>query len=95
MLVMRTFKALRGVVVIVGLAMSMVLFAMPGVAMAKKTPELLTTAEQNELKSLLKYVKYEPTGIDGKPTVVVTGANVQIESGLRVASHFPGEIVWA
>ena len=77
---LRTFKALRDVVVVVGLTMS-ILFAMPGVAMAKKTPELLTTAKQKELTRLLKYVKYEPTGIDGKPTVVVTGANVQIERG--------------
>src|SRR5271155_2078217 len=64
-----------------GVAMSLLMLAMPGVAMAKKTPELLTVAEQDQLKEILKHVKYEASGIDGKPTVQVTGANVQIISG--------------
>jgi hypothetical protein len=79
---MRTLKSLRGVVVGVALATSLLMFATPGVAFAKKkTPELLTTAEQNELKEILKHVKYEASGVGGKPTVVVSEANVQIVNG--------------
>jgi|HubBroStandDraft_6_1064221.scaffolds.fasta_scaffold346407_2 hypothetical protein len=78
---MRTLKSLRGMVVGVALATSLLMFAMPGVAFAKKTPELLTSAEQKELKEILKHVKYEPSGVGGKPTILVSEANVQIVNG--------------
>jgi hypothetical protein len=78
---MRTLKSMRGVVAGVALAMSLSMFAMPGVAFAKKTPELLTSAEQKELKEILKHVKYEASGVGGKPTIVVSEANVQIVNG--------------
>jgi hypothetical protein len=45
------------------------------------TPSLLSTAEQEELKAILKYAKVVPSGVDSKPTIQVSGANVQIESG--------------
>lgn len=44
-------------------------------------PSVLSKAEQEELKELRRYVKLIPSGIDGKPTVQVTGANVQVASG--------------
>ena len=47
----------------------------------KITPSALSEGEQNEVKSLLKYVKVESSGIDSKPTVQVSGANVQIVNG--------------
>ncbi len=47
----------------------------------KLSAAAFTPSEESELKALLKYVKVEPSGIDSKPTVQVSGANVQIESG--------------
>jgi hypothetical protein len=44
-------------------------------------PSVLSKTEQEELKELRKYVKVIPSGIDGKPTVQVSGANVQIING--------------
>jgi hypothetical protein len=41
----------------------------------------LSEPEQEELKALLKYVKVVPSGVASKPTVQVSGANVQIVSG--------------
>jgi hypothetical protein len=41
----------------------------------------LSEPEQEELKALLKYVKVVPSGVDSKPTVQVSGANVQIVNG--------------
>jgi hypothetical protein len=41
----------------------------------------LSEPEQEELKALLKYVKVQPSGVSGKPTVQVAGANVQIVNG--------------
>jgi hypothetical protein len=41
----------------------------------------LSEPEESELKALLKYVKVQPFGVAGKPTVQVSGANVQIVSG--------------
>jgi hypothetical protein len=41
----------------------------------------LSEPEQEELKALLKYVKVQPSGVAGKPTVQVSGANVQIVNG--------------
>jgi hypothetical protein len=38
-------------------------------------------AEQTKLLSILPYEKFEASGIDGKPTVQFSGANVQIISG--------------
>jgi hypothetical protein len=47
----------------------------------KITPSSLSESEQQELKALLKYVKVQASGVAGKPTVQVSGANVQIVSG--------------
>ncbi len=44
-------------------------------------PSALSRGEQEELKEIRKYVKVIPSGIDGKPTVQVSGANVQIING--------------
>ena len=44
-------------------------------------PSVLSKTEQEELKELRKYAKVIPSGIDGKPTVQVSGANVQIVNG--------------
>jgi len=41
----------------------------------------LSEPEQEELKAILKYVKVTPSGVGGKPTVQVSGANVQIVNG--------------
>ncbi len=40
-------------------------------------PSVLSKSEQEELKELRKYAKVIPSGIDSKPTVQVSGANVQ------------------
>ena len=53
--------------------------------------------EENEIKALLKYVKVETSGIDSKPTVQVSGANLQVvakptgEGGERERNHRCGE----
>jgi hypothetical protein len=41
----------------------------------------LSKPEQEALKALLPYVKVEASGIDGKPTVLFSGVNVQIVNG--------------
>ena len=41
-------------------------------------PSVLSKTEQEELKELRKYAKVIPSGIDGKPTVQVSDANVQV-----------------
>jgi len=45
-------------------------------AVSKLSPE-----EQEKLQTLLPYIKFESDGIDAKPTIQFTGANVQILSG--------------
>jgi hypothetical protein len=42
-------------------------------------------SEEAQLKALLKYLKVESSGIDGKPTVKLTGANLQVASGEKEA----------
>jgi hypothetical protein len=54
-------------------------------------PSALSEAEQEELKEIRKYVKVIPSGIDGKPTVQVTGANVQIVNGEGKTATTNGE----
>lgn len=86
---MRLFKISQLVLVAVCLTTAL-LSAMTGVAMA--APKLLLSeAEQTELKELLKHVKYEASGIDGKPTVRVIEANVQILSGAGSEEVLNGE----
>ena len=41
----------------------------------------LSTSEQEALKELLPYVKFVKEGIDKKPTIQFTGANVQVYAG--------------
>ena len=40
-----------------------------------------TAPEEAELKALLKYVKVQASGVDSKPTVQFSGANVQVVNG--------------
>lgn len=40
-------------------------------------------SEEQQLKALLKYVKVEAEGVGGKPTVKLTGANLQVASGAK------------
>ncbi|MGP0103174.1 MAG: hypothetical protein ACLPUT_16330 [Solirubrobacteraceae bacterium] len=42
---------------------------------------LLSSAEQEALKAVLPYIRLVSSGVDGKPTIQFTGANVQILSG--------------
>jgi hypothetical protein len=42
---------------------------------------VLSKSEQETLKSILPYVKYVASGVGGKPTIQVSGANVQIVDG--------------
>jgi Collagen triple helix repeat (20 copies) len=42
---------------------------------------LLSQSEQETLKSILPYIKYVAPGAGGKPTIELTGANVQIVNG--------------
>jgi Collagen triple helix repeat (20 copies) len=42
---------------------------------------LLSKSEQETLKSILPYVKYVASGVGGKPTIQLSGANVQIVNG--------------
>jgi hypothetical protein len=78
---MRMFKTLRGVVLALCLATCLLVVMMPGQAFAKKPKVLLSEAEQTEVKEILKHVKYESSGIGGKPTVLVSGASVQVVNG--------------
>jgi Collagen triple helix repeat (20 copies) len=42
---------------------------------------LLSKSEQETLKSILPYVKFVASGVGGKPTIQISGANVQIIHG--------------
>jgi hypothetical protein len=42
---------------------------------------VLSQPEQETLKSILPYVKYVASGVGGKPTIQISGANVQIVNG--------------
>jgi hypothetical protein len=55
----------------------------------EKLPDI-SESEQTELKELLKYVEVEASGVDGKPTVRFSGANVQIASGAAKESETNG-----
>jgi hypothetical protein len=46
--------------------------------------------DQQTLISLLPYLSYTPSGIDGKPTITVTGANLQIVDGSGSTSTVNG-----
>src|SRR5271166_3292697 len=50
-------------------------------ASAFASESILSEAEQLELKSILTCVKYVGEGVDKKPTVRVSGCNVQIVNG--------------
>lgn len=41
----------------------------------------VSAEEQQTLLAILPYIKYEPAGVGGKPTIQVSGANLQILSG--------------
>jgi hypothetical protein len=47
----------------------------------KDGASLLSEAEQATLKGILPYVQYVPSGVGGKPTILFSGANVQIVNG--------------
>jgi len=42
---------------------------------------LLSQPEQETLKSILPYIKFKDKGVDEKPTIQISGANVQIVNG--------------
>ncbi len=42
---------------------------------------LLSKSEQETLNSILPYIKFEGKGVDEKPTIQISGANVQILNG--------------
>ena len=118
---LRTFRALRGVVVaaclVAGLAVVVpggaiasglkvcvqekeggsIKLPKAGVCKAKYKltelgePSVLSKTEQEELKELRRYAKVIPSGIDGKPTVQVSGANVQIVNGEGKTATTNGE----
>jgi hypothetical protein len=48
-------------------------------------------SEEQQLKALLKYVKVQASGVGGKPTVQVSGANVQIVNGENKTATTNGE----
>ncbi len=48
---------------------------------------LLSKSEQETLKSILPYVKFEDKGVDEKPTIQISGANVQIVNGELSTEH--------
>jgi trimeric autotransporter adhesin len=52
---------------------------------------LLSKAEAAELEEIKKHITYEASGIDGKPTVVVSGANVQVVNGEGKTATTNGE----
>jgi hypothetical protein len=42
---------------------------------------LLSKSEQETLKSIIPYIKYVASGVGGKPTILFSGANLQIVDG--------------
>jgi len=42
---------------------------------------LLSQPEQETLKSILPYIKFVASGVGGKPTIQISGANIQIVNG--------------
>jgi hypothetical protein len=51
---------------------------------------VLSAAEQKALQALLPYVKYVASGVDGKPTIQFSGANVQIVNGEGASTKVNG-----
>ncbi len=47
----------------------------------KEGLSLLSKEEQEQLKAVLPYMKLAASGVDGKPTIVFSGVNVQVTSG--------------
>jgi hypothetical protein len=52
---------------------------------------LLSESEQQKLKSILPYIKYVASGVDGKPTIQFSGVNVQLASGVGKEAAINGE----
>jgi hypothetical protein len=50
-----------------------------------------TASEEAQLKALLKYVKVQASGVDSKPTVQFSGANVQVVNGEGKTNTTNGE----
>jgi hypothetical protein len=42
---------------------------------------LLPEADTAAISEILPYIKYVPSGVDGKPTIIFSGVNVEINSG--------------
>jgi hypothetical protein len=59
-----------------------------GTCKAKFSSAYLPTQAEEET---LQHIRYEASGIDGKPTLVISGVNVQIDSGLAKDSETNGE----
>lgn len=47
----------------------------------KEGLSLLSKAEQETLKTILPFVKFTASGPNGKPTLTISGANLQVDSG--------------
>ena len=63
-----------------------------GVCSAKTTATvLLPEAEEEKLAAILPYEKYVASGIGGKPTIEVSGVNVQIVNGTGATTDVNGE----
>lgn len=68
-----------------------------GECKAKETPVALPSekAEQETLLSILPHIKYEASGVAGKPTIQVSGVNVQVVNGggKTATTHGEGNLV--
>jgi hypothetical protein len=56
----------------------------------KPGPSLLSEEEQKALKALLPYIKFNASGIGGKPTIQISRANLQIVNGLGTTETLNG-----
>ena len=54
-------------------------------------PSVLSTSEQEALKTILPYIKVEASGVGGKPTIRFSGVNVQIINGEGATATNNGE----
>ena len=57
------------------------------VALSEGGEEGLTAEEKATLKAILPYIKFNETGVGGKPTVQFSGVNVQVVSGAGAGEH--------
>jgi len=65
-----------------------------GACKAKYTPSrVLPVAEAETLEKVMPYIKYEEKGIDEKPTIQFSGANVQVISGAEPAQGNAEEVL--